>query len=395
MSAAPVKLDNKTNTGLIRGLVAVLVVLVAGYLYASIEVFDKTTSKGFAAEARNQPYLAAQKVLQSYQLQVSLYDDFRGLFAETTPGVIPAENDAVILTEGEIPISQQRAAQILSWVESGGHLILSHSGVSQDGIFRSNHIMQQLDIRVEWLESDEPFAEYQAQQPTDMVNPNDLPLSVNLETSYRIILPPDRELTYQAGDDEGMTFAQMDYGNGLITLMTETYIWNNYQIDEADNVELLVNLLDWADHIHIFSARELPHWTTLLYDYAPYFIWFASLTIVLIMWRLSVRFGPVQHQDEHSYSPFSMHIKAAGEFYWRSGQQADLLKDLRVSVLTELSRRVPKLKNADRKQQLERLAQLSGWSGDSIEELLFSDKPLNEMQFTQWIQGLQKLRKMI
>ncbi|TRY30708.1 DUF4350 domain-containing protein [Aliiglaciecola sp. M165] len=388
--------DAAHRQGIIVKVILTLMALVIGlYLYNSIEVYEETVSSGFEAEALQQEFLAAQAFLQLHDKNVELEDDYRALYADSSKGVYPQYDHTVILSEGEIALSSALKDQILAWVEQGGHLILALNASSEEDGFRANALINHLNVGIDWLPTDEFGGSTTEQYPTEIVNSDDQVLMVNLENSYRLALPESESITYSVGDEDGITFAQMEMGQGLITLLTEVYIWNNYQIDEEDNVELLALLVGNSPKVYIFSAKELPHWFSLLMDFAPYFIWVGSGLILVMMWRAAVRFGPVLYEGESYFSPFSVHIKASGEYYWRAGKQKELIEDVRRGIFAALYHKRPVCRGADKSIVVKHLCQISEWPEDIIDELMFSQKSLNENQFSQRIASLQTLRKML
>lgn len=375
---------------LVKVLLAILIGLLGWYIYISVEVYEESSPTGFSQEARSEPYLAAQMLLETYQINAKLYDDFRLLYSSKSDSITPSFDDAIILSDAQIALPKSMAKQLLSWVEGGGHLIVALNSNSVDEDFRANSLISELDVGTYWLEDEINTSEGEIE--TIITNADDLDMRVNLESSYRLDLSNNESVFYSAGDEVGATFAQMERGDGLISLLTEVNIWNNYQIDDFDNVELLLALTSTSENVLFFSSKELPHWFSILYDFSPYFIWLGIALILLAMWRAAVRFGPVLKEDKQSFSPFSDHIHAAGEYYWRNQQSEQLLQGLRDSVLLVFYKKRPQLKGAEQAEVLHALSELSGWQESTLQEILYNNNTLNESQFTRLVEALQSLR---
>ncbi len=387
----PLDLKNPSSKNvLIKALLAILIGLLGWYIYISVEVYEESSPTGFSQEARSEPYLAAQMLLETYQINAKLYDDFRLLYSSKSDSITPSFDDAIILSDAQIALPKSMAKQLLSWVEGGGHLIVALNSNSVDEDFRANSLISELDVGTYWLEDEIDASEGEIE--TIITNADDLDMRVNLESSYRLDLSNNESVFYSAGDEVGATFAQMERGDGLISLLTEVNIWNNYQIDDFDNVELLLALTSTSENVLFFSSKELPHWFSILYDFSPYFIWLGIALILLAMWRAAVRFGPVLKEDKQSFSPFSDHINAAGEYYWRNQQSEQLLQGLRDSVLLAFYKKRPQLKGAEQAEVLHALSELSGWQESTLQEILYNNHTLNESQFTRLVEALQSLR---
>ncbi len=382
---------NRLNPIKIVGLA--LVALICFYVYMSVEIVEETVKGNPGIEARKLPFLAAQRLLEEQGKQVQFHTNYRTLFSAKGEPVVPSTADTLILTDSEVELIPQTANEIMDWVSAGGNLILATSSSSaNDGAYRANHLIDYLGIEVEWHEQQDAF---EPQTPTELITEDDVTFQVNLESSYHIVLPEDQAIYYSAGSNGGDTFVQIEYEEGLVTLLTEVQIWNNFQIGEFDNVLLLTLLVGSTDAVYIFSPVELPHWFSILFDFAPWFVVIGATLLLIVMWRYSVRIGPIHVEQERQRSFFKQHIEASGEYYWRNKQQAELMASLRVAVMKQLQLKWPSAKNADKDKQVHLLAQLSGWPANSIEELLFNQEQLNEAQFTKWIAALQELRKML
>lgn len=377
---------------MIKGLITLLVGLVTWYLYISIEAYQETSSSGFSQEAKSEQFLAAKMFLQTYDINTSLHADYRLLYSTKDQGIAPNSDDIIILSDAQVAFPNSLTDKVLQWVDDGGHLILAINSSSPDEDFRANSLLKAIDVSAYWLVQEAENKNQYQDTATVVISSDEQPMRVNFEKTYRLALPENGSVFYSAGDDDGATFAQMDWGKGLISLQTETDVWNNYQIDEFNNVELLLELTSNSKNVFIFSSKELPHWFTILFDFSPYFIWFGIVLLILAMWRGAVRFGPVLTNDEQSYSPFSEHVKAAGEFYWRTDQKQPLLQDLRNSILLAFYKKRPQLRGAEQAKLLHSLSEFSGWKEQDLHELLFSDNTPSEAQFTRWISALQLLR---
>jgi len=380
--------DTSSSNLLVKGLIALLVGLLTWYLYVSIEVYEETSSTGFSQEANSEEFLAAKIFLQSYDVNTQLYADYRLLYSNKAEGIAPSYEDTIILSDAQVAFPNALTDKVLQWVDGGGHLILAINSSGPEEDFRANSLLSALEVSAYWLDDEDTFE----QTETVVINANEQPVRVNFEKAYRLEFPDNNSIFYSAGDDDGATFAQLDWGKGLVSLVTETEVWNNYQIDEFDNVELLLGLTSNSKNVFIFSSKELPHWFIILLDFSPYFVWFGLLLLILALWRAAVRFGPVLKTDEQSYSPFSQHIEAAGEFYWRTDQKQQLLLDLRNSILLAFYKKRPQVRGAEQAKLLHSLSEFSGWEESDLQELLFSESTPNEAQFTRWISALQSLR---
>ncbi|TDF35117.1 DUF4350 domain-containing protein [Alteromonadaceae bacterium M269] len=396
----------------VRLLLGLLLLVITTYIVMSIEVFEAERESSTNPEVRKNEYLAMQSLLERIDISVVIEEDYRRLFSSNTNSVTPTIDDSILLTDAEAAIPKTLAKRLLQWVEDGGFLVVSMNSFSQDtGSHRGNELLNELGVGIEWLELEEDEEldvvvpegtanmEINDGEPdvelTYMTDPSSHPIEVSLETDYRIYVLDDSNVSYTAGNDDGSVFVQIDHGEGLITLMTETYIWDNYQIDDYDNAILMIGLLENSDKVYIVNPKELPHWTLLLRDYSPAFVVFFGLFICLCIWYLSKRFGGVIKTDEEEQTRFSDHIRVAGDYYWENDKQEQMITDVRGAIFLKINQKWPSTKNAEQKKVITLVSELSGMQTDAVELILYGQGKLNQAQFTQCMKGLQQLRKML
>ncbi|WP_289029634.1 DUF4350 domain-containing protein [uncultured Paraglaciecola sp.] len=384
------------NQGHLKSILSVLLALIVTvYVVKSIEFYDKEQDVAESKEVRQQPFLATQKLLETHDVTMVFEQDYQRLYSKDDNGITPKIEDTVILADAEAAISSSLASSLLGWVEQGGFLIVSVNASDQSDSHRANALIQQLGIGVEWVGDESSlYSEYE-QQISSMNDPHGDPIEVSLESIYRITFPEELEPFYSVSNEEGYTFVQFDKGEGLVTLMTDVQIWNNWQIDEYDNAILMLGLLEESDTVYLFKPVEQPHWFTLLYGHAPLFIWLVCVLILLAIWHFGKRFGSVSAGYKTDNSRFSEHIRVAGNHYWQHGQQLTMLTQVRNTILQRINQKWPNTNSTDQQKIVLLLEELSGWPTATIEQLMFDQKELNQNQYSHCIKGLQQLRKML
>jgi len=121
-------------------LVAVFTALLSvGYFFFT-EEYETKIWTGQSKEARVNPYLAAQKFLES-----------RDVVVESTLDTLDFDKidvgDVVVLTEVDsMLVSQSRIDAALNWVERGGFLLVGANQESEGG----NSILDHFDIKVDY-----------------------------------------------------------------------------------------------------------------------------------------------------------------------------------------------------------------------------------------------------
>lgn len=386
-------------------VVIALIIMVGIFLFINIESYQEEIYVGEGAEVDSQRFLALQNHLANYNTEVVVADDYTKLFSSSSFNPIyPDARDTIILTESEVVISQALSNDILSWVNSGGHIIVSLISENSASTFSTNYLLKELGVQTkefdqELIKKDEEGNVNSSNVPT-MVNTEDYgEIEVNVDDRIYIELVKPEEILFSKGilpdqQPQQPTIVQLAFGEGLVTLMSDVYVWNNYQISDYDNLFFIHQLIEYGNKVFVFQQREPIMWHHLIPKYSPSFYWILLFVASLSAWFFGSRFGAIKVVNDTVVTYFSQHIRAAGQFYWMNGQQDKLLAGARHQLVDEISVRLSKT-NPTEEQIVEALAKLSNWPKEKIYLFVFTKNKVNETQFIQIMQGLQQLRKII
>jgi hypothetical protein len=381
-------------------VVALLIIGIAVLAYFNIESYEEEQTSSWSEEAFSQEFLAMKMHLENFEYQVTLADNTDLLFSQTALNpIFPEADDIIVLSQSEVTISKELSDKLLAWVDSGGHVILdlqSYEGVS---VFSTNQFLKSLGVSTQY--SEDSRIEDSNENLVTSVNTADFDeIEVNLYADIYIELDSGMgDVVYSAApfeeyDKTQPTLVQLEYGKGLVTLMTDVLVWNNYQIEDNDNLLWLHQLAQGSDTLFVFSYRDPIMWYQVIARYSPAFYWILLVTILFFAWHNAIRFGAVVSLSHHIMTYFSQHIKAAGEFYWANNQQNKLIEEVRQQLKDELLTKLSR-QNLSDEQIIEALGKISHWPAETLHHLLFEKNKLNESSFTKLMQGLQTLRKMI
>lgn len=372
-----------------------MLIIVSVYVLMSVEYYDKEQNVSQSKILLKSPFLASKRLLETVGVSIQFEQDYKRLYSRSDDGIQPHTDDTVILADAEAAISSSSASQLLDWVEQGGFLIIAVTASQSIDSHRANALLKQLEVGVTWLINEDILFEDFEQQISSMSDPQGHPIEVGLESSYRITFPDKVEPHYGVKNEDGYTFVQLERGQGLITLMTEIDIWDNWQLDKHDNSILMLGLLGNSDNVYLFDPIEQPHWFLLLYQYSPIFILLLVTLIVMTMWHLGQRFGSIAKSNQQQSPRFSEHIRVAGNFYWDQDKQGQMMASVRSAVLLLVMQKWPHIKGAEQHNIALLLSEFSNLPVTEIDILMFDQKELNQSQFSQYMKGLQQLRKML
>ena len=419
----------KLNIRAVDVVVVAIIAILGFYVFINIESYEEEIFVGEGDEAKRQNFLALKKHLANSDTEVIFASDHSQLFSSKGLSPIrPSVSDVIILTESEMIISQALANDILTWVNEGGHIIIGLVSENFTSTFSTNYLLKELGVQTKVLDATE-FNDTQVNENDETGTSSNVPsvintenygeIEVNVDDGISIMLVKSETVVFSAGlplDRKVLqpTMIQMSIGKGLVTLMTDVFVWNNDQIIDNDNVLLIHQLLENDSKVFVFERSETLMWHKLIAKYSPSFYWILLFFTVLCAWFVGIRFGAIRQVNNTVVTYFSQHIHGAGQFYWNNNQREKLLRASREQLIDDVSTKFAK-SNPSEEQVAEVLTKLSNWPKDKIHFYVFGpdkkdskesggkNSPINstinnaisESQFTQLIQGLQQLRKMI
>ncbi|MDT0594753.1 DUF4350 domain-containing protein [Glaciecola petra] len=390
----------------IAGICLILVV----FIIFNLERVEQEIDQGFQKEANEEPFLALQMHMQSYNIDVILSGKAEDLFEDNSLAPLnPHYTDLIIFDTAEIAVSKEISNKLFAWIEQGGHVIVGLDTLEGASTFTGNHFLRQLEVETHDYDRELLDSEFNV---STKINTADFgEINVNVEDSLYITVSDNEELVYSASVlssayvDEPIaqdkihfydkaSIIQVAIGQGLVTLMTDVQIWDNYQIDAEDNAFYIHQLAKEADAIYLMSFSEPLMWYSIIVNFSPAFYWILIFVALINIWFFAVRFGAIKQVEDTVVTYFSQHIKVAGLFYWDTGQKHKLIDDVRSQLLDELRLRMSH-PNPSTASMLAALSNISSWPEASLHTLILEPINLNETHFIKLMQDLQALRKMI
>ncbi|MDH3319211.1 MAG: DUF4350 domain-containing protein [Betaproteobacteria bacterium] len=338
------------------GLAALLAIGLVWYL-SGFERVPVTQRVGYSGEARLRPFLAAERFAERMGLAAR---ELRALpeLDRLPPGGV------LLLPRQRQSIEARRAAQLATWVASGGHLIVE---AELAGI--ADPVLAQLRI-------------------TRVGGPaNPRPLAVQIpESGRKLILSgfsagrldtggqAPRFRVGAPGDERLVTIAR---GKGLVTATLDLHFARNAEIGRADHAELLWYLLTFqtAQELLVFHhPRRLSLWAFLV-EHAPGALLAAAALLALWLWRIAPRYGTVLPDPPSARRRLLDHLRAGGRFTWSRGLRAQMADAAREAALRRVAHAYPDFSTAPPAEQAARLGALAGLSGADAALLLAAPKP--------------------
>jgi hypothetical protein len=391
--------------------------LLGIYLLGKLTPYQETLKHGPDPEARANPYLAAEHFLRQQGLQVQRAD---GL--EIMKG-LPSAGQTLLLLGDRNRMTPKQVERLLAWTAKGGHLLFvaerlwdEEEGKSGDLLLDSLGIQQ---YESEELDEDaseaadeqaatedeyeaEPQTEPEADAATDSDNAypeltqlylenEEAPAYFNFDTDYHLYDAENRAHAW-ANSDAATHLLQLYHGDGLISVVSDSWIWQNQGIAEYDNAWLLwymtqdsqVTLLYRADRDDLFS---------LLLEHFPQALVALALLLAFGLWHLGMRQGPLLLPANRNRRQLQEHLRGSADFLLRHNGQHSLLQGLQQDIQRRARHRHPGFERLAVAEQWQVLSRLTRQPSSVISQAM---RPLPKQQlaadFTRQVANLQTLR---
>jgi hypothetical protein len=398
--------------------------LLAIYLLGRLVPYEHTVEHGASPEVKTNPYLAAEHFLRKQGIDVQRADSLQVL------DQLPSKGHTLLLLGSRSKMTPRQAKRALDWAAKGGHLLFVAEGLWDEEKGRSDDLLlDSLGIRQYETDdyeeeeqkkeepepaeaapanasadaSDEPMAseDEAPPAPAEDIYPNltklylenePAPAYLGFDTDFHLYDSQNRAHAW-ANSGEATHMLQLYHGDGLITVLTDAWLWENDAIDRYDNAWLLwylgqdstVTLLYRADHDDLAS---------LLWRHFPQALVAFALLVVLLLWHVGQRQGPLQAPLGPARRQLEEHVSAAADFLLRHGGQQSLLQGLQQDIQRRARRRHPGFERLAVADQWQILGRISRLPTAAISQAMrpLAGKRMSASDFTRQVANLQTLR---
>ncbi len=399
---------------------------------------EVTLPLGYRGQARIDPFLAAQELLQEYGHVTERKAAF------TVP---PDSYNGVVFVSGEGGMPEARAHQLLAWAREGGHVVYSLAGCAPYndwGMFsglttfayagnenRADPVLQELGITMsgsadlmnvlkqKMKDLDTPGAapkETQDKSKTKTTpksgaqkliqEPEQVPARLNDLTfgqdTFKVEFPTMHTLSldrfrqrdeYISGDRDKATMISLVRGRGRVTVLTHARPLRNRYLDENDHARWLLALVgEGPHHVQFITTLEGSFWS-LLWGRAWMPLTGLAVLTLFWLWRYLPRFGPLQQADLHDTRRFADHISALGQFFHRLKRPDILLAAAADAVRARALRQHPHLVHLDDEALVDLLSDRSPLPKDRIRAAFVTTGQPASHDLLRRLQDLQALKQ--
>jgi hypothetical protein len=337
-----------------------LYLLVLGIvpLTSCSETEDREQFIGYGGQARKNPYLAAERYLESDGYEVI-----------STTGVLKFDgSEGVVFSPASSVRSVADAERILDWIDTGGHYLCflergedywkdvgdwahhdpedwrEDSEENPDEETGLHMLLERAELDLvsdlkdeyDWEERGSDVAKGDALPFTESVLVfTDDDEEFEMELGGTRLLAPYGDHYYTSdwhneGDEHH--FFSRTLGDGRITFISDARAFRNPYLKIADHAELLDYVAGRGGKI-VFFLGKVRSFTSMLGEYAWPAMWALFALTVLWIWKSLPRFGPLLEVADGDARNYAKQVKSTGQFLWRHKREDALLKSLRDAVV--------------------------------------------------------------
>jgi hypothetical protein len=323
--------------------------------------FERATFKvrsGYSGEALRNPWLAAQRLSQrmgARAVPIVAPPELRGM-APTATLFLPARRQA-------LPWPLREA--IVAWVAGGGRLVVEAERPGQpDSLLDAFGVTRDF-VRPEGGGTRRGEATLDVRLPgRDHTSRVRLPVNMRLKAG---------QPAFAFDSGYGIALLMLERGKGRVFVLNSLEFASNDHIGSEEHARFFWDLVSRgpaAGTIYFYSRPgklSLAEW--LRHNAWAPLAGLAAL-VLLWLWAVAPRFGPVAPDPARGRRRLLDHLRASGRFLWSNGGAQRMLDAARDACLRRIGRAHPDFLAAADAERARLLAELIGWQEDRTRRLL-------------------------
>lgn len=384
------------------GISLVLIAGATGLFFTLFEKKETTRHFGYSPEARQNDLLAARRFLKRMGIPAE------SMATPSPASTLPPTSDVILLATKRLTVDKRTQDILLEWVRNGGHLVLTaRSDTVTDGFLdffeRFNEVESEGDLFLETLgvETIHQSADSEEREDydgtgvafpaTDDFVWADFNLELRLQSKHE-------RFQSLAGDQDGDFVLTGRLGTGQVTVMSDRRILHNRKIGKKDHARFLlelVNLGHYPAKVWLITEDDMPGLYAWLWKHAHEAVLSIILLLILILFSVSRRFGPVLDITPPTRRRLLEHIQASGWFLWRHRHYEQLLTGMQNNLKHEMAIKHPGIQEMGASAAAARLTGFVDMTAEEIQQALGMIEVHNKEGFTTTVRLYERLRKQL
>ena len=382
----------------IGGLILVLACAWAVHWFVeNFERSERQVRTQQSLEARRNPFLAAERYLVRLGVEAQSLSGRKWLTQPT------GESGVLFVNYPGPSLPPEREEKLLQWVEGGGQLVLVARQLwDDDNETSGNSLLDLVGARLYRVDPEEEDDDEQETKPgdTDLVRirlegQGDTAGSPALEVAFRsnrVLDDRDEDASWWLSGDQGYHLLEWRWGEGSITVLSDSDWMSNDALGERDHAWFLSYLVGDQQQVRLLYSSNMPSLLTLLWRNSPYMVISVSACVLLLLWWLARRSGPRLIRSDSVRRNLLEHLQAVSAYAWRTDKASVLLAASQARVETRWRRRHPLLERLEPPARSIWIAGKTGLDARLVQEALYAT-PTDEQALIRVSAVQQKLMK--
>ncbi len=336
-----------TSRALKLAVAGILLGIFAWWFTQNYEFTRERVRVGYSGEARVNPMYAARLLLERMGKRVTQQTSFTG----TEP---IEDTGTLILAASRRNLTPATADQLLEWVSAGGRLIV---GVEE--ALDHDVLLDAIGVSAQACACQTGAATPRGAGVQRVTLPDGTVLRVNLGSSP-VLTDDEDEPLWTAGGADGIRVMALGWGKGEILLLSTLRPFTNREIGRLDHAVLLWRVTEGGVPgvliVRQVDPQSFPGW---LVRHAPAALAALAGFLLLWLWQVVPRFGPLAPAAAPDRRSLLEHLRAVGRFHAEQQQLGTLVARAREDCLELFSKAAPLARGAEGSRRLKEASRLS------------------------------------
>lgn len=200
------------------------------------------------------------------------------------------------------------------------------------------------------------------------------------------------EPVFWGNSSQGVHLIQFAEGKGKITVVSDASIWDSNQLPRLDH-GVLLRSLGFHKKSLILYGISMPSLAALVWMHFPECIIALLFMLMLFLWRVAIRVGPIQFINSVDRRSIMDSILGLASYQHRRKKYHLLLEPLITDIQTSAKRRLPGFVSADSAKREKLLSDHTGINQKNINQLLNPCAVIDDQSFQITVTLLQNIKR--
>ena len=308
----------------------------------------------------------------------------------------PPDNAVLVLSSWHWSVSDRRREAIEHWVESGGRLVLDRGLMGDGPEFErwSGIVRSPRQADTSRPMRPERCDQFHEQRANATPPPSDNRFYWICDVDTQSTLGATRSVAWSLSASDGIQALRVEIGKGSVT-MVNAWPFRDRAIFNGDHGWLFVTAtqLVRGDEVHFLSEEDHPSLVGLIWLFGKPLVVLTLVLIALVLWRDSVRLGPLAASPTRARRSLAEQIRGTGQFTFRCGDGEALHAACARALDETAARRISGYRQLTARERATKIAELTGFDRDGVNAAIHHPGLRQSSELRNTIEMLETVRR--